>query len=214
MTKQSLVTELKKAVHDWFHEQFDTSTLLKMEKSGIIACASGFPLSALVELDQAVESVIADNREGSDVSTARQVDTAGVVVGNGGVTWFDDVPAEGTVIYFKGDPHKLTKPVSVGGLCFHPGVSVAHVLRAGERRYEYEQSPEYKAQQAERRAQLMAGSTTADRESAFKNFHRSLCARFGYTHDPEYWWRDLVSLEEHIAKQSETAGRAVPATQS
>lgn len=35
----------------------------------------------------------------------------------------------------------------------------------------------------------------------FKNFHRSLCARFGYTHDEKFWWRDLVSLEEHIARQ-------------
>ena len=34
----------------------------------------------------------------------------------------------------------------------------------------------------------------------FKNFHRSLCARFNYTHDEKFWWRDLVSLEEHIAK--------------
>lgn len=35
----------------------------------------------------------------------------------------------------------------------------------------------------------------------FKNFHRSLCARFGYTHDEVHWRRDLVSLEEHIAKK-------------
>lgn len=40
-------------------------------------------------------------------------------------------------------------------------------------------------------------STNAE---SFKNFHRSLCERFGYTHDELYWWRDLVSLEEHIAK--------------
>lgn len=33
----------------------------------------------------------------------------------------------------------------------------------------------------------------------FKAFHASLCRRFGYTHDEQYWWRDLVSLEEHIA---------------
>jgi hypothetical protein len=38
--------------------------------------------------------------------------------------------------------------------------------------------------------------------AAFKNFHRSLCDRFGYTHDEEFWWRDLISLEEHIAKQT------------
>lgn len=36
-------------------------------------------------------------------------------------------------------------------------------------------------------------------EKAFQNFHRSLCARFGAVHDPVDWWRDTVSLEEHIA---------------
>lgn len=36
-------------------------------------------------------------------------------------------------------------------------------------------------------------------ENAFQNFHRSLCERFSYTHDPINWWRDQVSLEEHIA---------------
>ena len=36
--------------------------------------------------------------------------------------------------------------------------------------------------------------------ASFKNFHRSLCARFNYTHDEKFWWRDLVSIEEHIAK--------------
>lgn len=33
----------------------------------------------------------------------------------------------------------------------------------------------------------------------FKNFHRSLCARFGYCHDEIHFRRDLVSLEEAIA---------------
>ncbi|CUI53172.1 hypothetical protein [Achromobacter xylosoxidans] len=33
----------------------------------------------------------------------------------------------------------------------------------------------------------------------FKNFHRSLCARFGYAHDDIHFRRDLVSLEEAIA---------------
>lgn len=37
---------------------------------------------------------------------------------------------------------------------------------------------------------------------AFKNFHRSLCARFGYTHDENDWRRDLASLEEHIARMA------------
>jgi hypothetical protein len=41
----------------------------------------------------------------------------------------------------------------------------------------------------------------------FKNFHRGLCERFGYTHDARDWKRDQVSLEEHIAKL--TAGAAV-----
>lgn len=36
-------------------------------------------------------------------------------------------------------------------------------------------------------------------DEIFKAFHASLCRRFGYTHDEQYWWRDLVSLEEHIA---------------
>ncbi len=34
----------------------------------------------------------------------------------------------------------------------------------------------------------------------FKNFHRALCERFNYPHDEEFWWRDQVSLIEHIAK--------------
>lgn len=38
--------------------------------------------------------------------------------------------------------------------------------------------------------------------AAFKNFHSNLCKRFGYTHDEQLWWRDLVSLEEWIAKKT------------
>ncbi|KXJ45845.1 hypothetical protein [Marinobacter sp. Hex_13] len=34
---------------------------------------------------------------------------------------------------------------------------------------------------------------------SFKAFHASLCCRFDYPHDDQHWWRDLVSLEEHIA---------------
>lgn len=37
-------------------------------------------------------------------------------------------------------------------------------------------------------------------EKAFKNFHQRLCERFGHEHDPVDWWRDQVSLEEHIDK--------------
>lgn len=33
----------------------------------------------------------------------------------------------------------------------------------------------------------------------YRNFHRSLCARFGYGHDEIHFRRDLVSLEEAIA---------------
>ncbi len=35
----------------------------------------------------------------------------------------------------------------------------------------------------------------------FKNFHRLLCERFNYPHDEEFWWRDLLSLIEHIAAE-------------
>jgi len=38
-------------------------------------------------------------------------------------------------------------------------------------------------------------------KASFKNFHRSLCERFGYYHDEIDWQRDQVSLEEHIATQ-------------
>jgi hypothetical protein len=38
-------------------------------------------------------------------------------------------------------------------------------------------------------------------KAGFKNFHRSLCERFGYFHDEADWQRDQVSLEEHIATQ-------------
>ena len=52
---------------------------------------------------------------------------------------------------------------------------------------------------------------SAERE--FANFHRQLCERFGYAHDPEHWRRDQISLIEHIAVQlaraDGTAGKAV-----
>jgi len=38
-------------------------------------------------------------------------------------------------------------------------------------------------------------------EASFKNFHRSLCERFGYFHDEIDWQRDRFSLEEHIVAQ-------------
>lgn len=47
----------------------------------------------------------------------------------------------------------------------------------------------------------------------FKNFHRSLCARFGYAHDDIHFRRDLVSLEEAIASKvsAPAAGDALDA---
>jgi hypothetical protein len=44
-----------------------------------------------------------------------------------------------------------------------------------------------------------AGAEEKGRE--FKNFHRSLCERFSYSHDDADWRRDQVSLREHIAAQ-------------
>ena len=59
-------------------------------------------------------------------------------------------------------------------------------------------------------------------EHEFKNFHRMLCERFGYTHDERDWRRDQISLIEWIAKKveqpaqqqepvQETAWQALPA---
>ena len=42
-----------------------------------------------------------------------------------------------------------------------------------------------------------------DADHEFKNFHRALCERFGYTHDERDWKRDQVSLIEWIAKQAQ-----------
>jgi len=50
-------------------------------------------------------------------------------------------------------------------------------------------------------AMFQAIARAGEAEARAKNFHRSLCARFGYTHDETDWSRDLVSLEEHIAGQ-------------
>lgn len=46
----------------------------------------------------------------------------------------------------------------------------------------------------------------------YRNFHRSLCARFGYGHDEVHFRRDLVSLEEAIAAKvaAPAAGDALP----
>ncbi|WP_207285167.1 hypothetical protein [Pseudomonas sp. FW300-N2A2] len=45
--------------------------------------------------------------------------------------------------------------------------------------------------------------------ASFKNFHRALCARFGYVHDERDWQRDQVSLEEHIAGQIDRLRQAL-----
>ena len=50
-------------------------------------------------------------------------------------------------------------------------------------------------------AKVGLGWAVNELRSSFKNFHRSLCARFGYTHDEKDWFRDQVSLEEHVAGQ-------------
>lgn len=48
---------------------------------------------------------------------------------------------------------------------------------------------------------------------AFKNFHRLLCERFGYSHDEKDWRRDQLSLIEFIAAKiaSPAVGADVPA---
>lgn len=50
----------------------------------------------------------------------------------------------------------------------------------------------------------VAATVMPDDASAFKNFHRQLCERFGYVHDEKDWRRDQVSLIECIAKKLET----------
>jgi len=47
-----------------------------------------------------------------------------------------------------------------------------------------------------------AAAAITDTE-AFQNFHRLLCARFGYVHDESDWRRDQLSLVEHIARQAQ-----------
>lgn len=48
-------------------------------------------------------------------------------------------------------------------------------------------------------------SRADDNKAEFKNFHRLLCERFGYGHDPVDWQRDQLSLIEHIANSREVA---------
>ena len=44
----------------------------------------------------------------------------------------------------------------------------------------------------------------------FKNFHRLLCERFDYCHDPVDWTRDQISLIEHIAANAMPAHKQEP----
>lgn len=56
--------------------------------------------------------------------------------------------------------------------------------------------------------QLTIANMEAERDGtmhSFKNFHRLLCDRFDYSHDPIDWRRDQVSLIEHIANQHKEA---------
>lgn len=48
-------------------------------------------------------------------------------------------------------------------------------------------------------------------DAEFKNFHRLLCERFEYGHDPVHWKRDQVSLIEWIARQCADSASGVPA---
>jgi hypothetical protein len=53
-----------------------------------------------------------------------------------------------------------------------------------------------------------SGNTAPRAEGGdFKNFHRLLCERFGYTHDERDWQRDQLSLIEHIAAMIPTPPR-------
>ena len=45
----------------------------------------------------------------------------------------------------------------------------------------------------------------------FKNFHRLLCERFGYHHDPNDWKRDQASLIEHISAKAKVADEIIGA---
>ena len=56
---------------------------------------------------------------------------------------------------------------------------------------------------------MLAAPPAQDSDHEFKNFHRLLCDRFGYTHDDVDWKRDQISLIEWIAKQVKPAQPAV-----
>lgn len=54
-------------------------------------------------------------------------------------------------------------------------------------------------------------SPVAINDAEFKNFHRLLCERFEYGHDPVHWRRDQLSLIEWIARQCADSASGVPA---
>jgi hypothetical protein len=66
------------------------------------------------------------------------------------------------------------------------------------------------------RAAHPIGQASPAIDQDFKNFHRLLCERFGYTHDERDWRRDQLSLIEHIAGRAavspDATGKAVDAS--
>ena len=72
-------------------------------------------------------------------------------------------------------------------------------------------NPNITARECIELANWLAANTTLpaapvqDNDHEFKNFHRQLCERFGYTHDEVDWKRDQISLIEWIAKQVKSA---------
>ena len=62
-------------------------------------------------------------------------------------------------------------------------------------------------------AQIRAATVAQPAEAQpdeFANFHRLLCERFGYTHDPQDWRRDQLSLIEWIAAKVAQPAEAQP----
>jgi hypothetical protein len=68
----------------------------------------------------------------------------------------------------------------------------------------------YKAQTAITAIKQARSAPLQDSDHEFKNFHRLLCERFGYTHDEVDWKRDQISLIEWIAKQVKPAAPVQP----
>lgn len=68
----------------------------------------------------------------------------------------------------------------------------------------YEEGFQDGRKHAHQQALTVTHALMAERDAAnagFKNFHRSLCVRFGCSHDERDWKRDQVSLEEYIASE-------------